>query len=375
VGDRSITVEQLDAALQIRLYELDLARYELRAHRLKRLIGATSASDPDAAVDAEILLAPPEAPRLEVERGGEAIRGPLQAPVAIVEFANFQSIHSQRMQPVLDRLLDEYGDLLSLSVRSFFPPSQVQARLAAEAVVCAAEQDAYWEYHEVLLQERAGLERSDLDAYAERLDLDLESFRKCLDGGRSSGAVEADLAEAARLGLRAAPTLFVNGIYVKAPLSYAELARVVNSELSRLQIPSPTLNARQSAGAPEAEVPTAQLPEPEVILRLPEAVLSAALEQREQLQEQLEEVDLDFEGRRLLKLTEVEPGSLYERLGLRPKDTLLLVNGNWVTNAHNPLWEVLEQRVDFTLTIMRKGIPRSFRYRVNAVGSHPTSLH
>ncbi len=85
---------------------------------------------------------------------------------------------------------------------------------AAVAAQCAAQQDSFWEYHDLLYAgqpARAGFSWGTLQSYAARLGLDGPSFAACLESPEALAAVQADFDEGARLGLRGVPATLVNG--------------------------------------------------------------------------------------------------------------------------------------------------------------------
>lgn len=103
-------------------------------------------------------------------------------------------------------------------------------------------------------------------------------------------------------------------------------------------------------------------------LPLPRDLVDRALRDPEALAAALKPGRLDVEGVRLLKLERVEPGSLYDWLGLQAGDVLMQVDGVFVHDQYNPLWDALRDHDALTLTIMRRGIPRTFQYRIEQPG-------
>ena len=88
------------------------------------------------------------------------------------------------------------------------------AQLAAEAAEAAADQGAFWEMHDLLLDHQGDLQPRDLLAYAEQLGLDLERFRDDLQrqvgapagrGGRRLGRPQRRDRHAHLLRQRAPP--------------------------------------------------------------------------------------------------------------------------------------------------------------------------
>ena len=358
----AIHASELDAPLRLALHDLDRARYELRRKQLRELIatrlGRDSRADAEAA-RVEVLLEPPEPPRLEVDVRGARLRGSPEAPVTIVEFLDFESVHCGRMQPVLRRLLAEYGDSVRLAVRDLPLPYHRNATTAALAAACAGEQGAYWEYHDALLQQQTDLSRPALARTAARVGLDAERFADCLDARRPASRLAADARQASALGVRTAPTFFVNGLYLKGPQRYEDLARVIDGELGAPRPP----RAKSPTDASPAPQPIA-LPEPDAILDLRRAEIDAALRDRAELERRLVFAPGIHDGRRLLKVAEVRPGDLFDQLGLRAGDVLLVVDGAWVTDLANPLWEALAERQETTLAVLRGPRRQIYRYSI-----------
>ena len=149
-------------------------------------------------------------------------KGKPDAPVVIVEFSDYQCPFCKRFAeetlPALQRYIDE-GTVRLVYVD--FPIDQIhpQARAAAQAAYCAAEQggpEAYWQMHDVLFAAQdqwAGKEDvvSVLADLAERAGLDGEALRTCVESGRFAERVQQGLEEGTRLGVSGTPTFFVNG--------------------------------------------------------------------------------------------------------------------------------------------------------------------
>jgi len=90
-------------------------------------------------------------------------------------------------------------------------PSHGLARPAHEAARCAGHLGKYWPYHDRLFAKQPAFEREQLIGYAVELDLPRDAFANCLDSHLFADAVDADVAEARALGVKATPTFFVNG--------------------------------------------------------------------------------------------------------------------------------------------------------------------
>jgi Na+/H+ antiporter NhaA len=148
---------------------------------------------------------------LEVDVERDHIRGPIEAPVTVVEYGDFECPYCGQAEPFVRELLREFGDVRY--VWRHLPLNDVhpQAQLAAEAAEAAAEQDAFWQMHDLLLDHQDALRPADLMGYAEQLGLDVELFSSQLRRHSGANRVAEDVNSADLSGVSGTPTFFING--------------------------------------------------------------------------------------------------------------------------------------------------------------------
>ncbi|QEC50614.1 Na+/H+ antiporter NhaA [Baekduia soli] len=148
----------------------------------------------------------------DVDPGRDHIRGPVDAPVTLIEYGDFECPYCAAAEPVIARLLEAFGAELRYVWRHL-PLTDVHpnAQLAAEAAEAAARQGAFWEMHDRLLAHQDDLAVSDLYRHAAALELDLERFSDDLGRRRTAPRVAEDVAGADASGVSGTPTFFVNG--------------------------------------------------------------------------------------------------------------------------------------------------------------------
>jgi protein-disulfide isomerase len=174
-----------------------------------------------------------EMPRVIVAADGPA-RGPADARVTIIEFADFQCPYCQRSVATLEKVLARYPQDVRLVYRHLpIEKLHLRARAAAEAAACAEEQGAFWPYHDKLFANNFALERDDLVRYAGELGLDTGKFTACVDEQRYRAKIDRDLAAAHSLGMDGTPTFVVNGILVAGAKPPEEFYHLIDSELAR----------------------------------------------------------------------------------------------------------------------------------------------
>jgi protein-disulfide isomerase len=110
-----------------------------------------------------------------------------------------------------------------------------EAVRAAEAAACAADQGAYWRYHDTLFLNQSGpnsFTDARLKQMAETLGLDTGTFNQCLDSGEKRPGVEASIAEAQAQGIDSTPTIFINGTEVAEWHDFNAVKQAIDAELA-----------------------------------------------------------------------------------------------------------------------------------------------
>jgi protein-disulfide isomerase len=130
--------------------------------------------------------------------------------VTVVEYGDFECPYCGRAEPIVRELLADFGDVRYVWRQLPLSDVHPNAQLAAEASEAAADQGAFWEMHDLLLDHQEDLRPQDLVTYAERLGLDLERFRDDLDRHRWASRVEEDVDAADMSGVTGTPTFFIN---------------------------------------------------------------------------------------------------------------------------------------------------------------------
>jgi protein-disulfide isomerase len=147
-------------------------------------------------------------PAVDVEQ--DHMRGPLDAPITVIEFGDFECPHCGRAELVVRDLLAD-TDVRYVWRHLPLPDVHPQAQLAAEASEAAGAQGAFWEMHDLLLEHQEDLRVADLMRYAADLGLDTERFHEELKRGAHQTRVAQDVESADLSGVSGTPTFFING--------------------------------------------------------------------------------------------------------------------------------------------------------------------
>lgn len=154
-------------------------------------------------------VAPPLPPAVSLD--GAAL-GSATAPVAIVEFSEFQCPFCRRFQDqTMAQIKQQYVDTGKVRYVFRHLPLDMhpQAKPAAIASHCAGKQDAFWPMHDGLFANQPRLGPPLFDELAVTLKLDLEAFRACVKDPETQKQVERDAAYANSIGATGTPTFFI----------------------------------------------------------------------------------------------------------------------------------------------------------------------
>src|SRR6266576_2766883 len=143
------------------------------------------------------------------------IRGNPEASVTLEEFGDFECQSCANLATFLDQLIKEYHPRVRLIFRNFPLPMHQFARDAALAAEAAGLQGHYWEMHDMLYREQVVWSKTDnvrqvFESYAGMIGLDLDQFRKDIDGEKAKARVDADRERGHSVGVDRTPTVFLN---------------------------------------------------------------------------------------------------------------------------------------------------------------------
>jgi protein-disulfide isomerase len=146
-------------------------------------------------------------------------RGSTNAPITIIEYSDFQCANCQAFalttQREIEKAYIETGIArLIYKHRIMYDKESI---LAAQAAECAAEQNKFWEYYNLLMQIRAtpgkeDITRAKLQDMAQSLGLDMSRFNSSLESEKYRDKVMQETEEGKTMGVTGTPTFFVNGV-------------------------------------------------------------------------------------------------------------------------------------------------------------------
>ena len=170
-----------------------------------------------------------------VDVGKSYTRGPANAPVTIVEFADFQCPYCAKVDGTVAEVLRRYGDRVRFVWKNAPLPFHEHAMFAAQAALAAGAQGKFQAMHDWLLQHQDQLDRPSVEAYADGgLHLDMKRFRQAIDKEEFKAQVQAELAQEDKISPSlGTPTFVVNGHVLQGAQLATEFQSIIEPALDK----------------------------------------------------------------------------------------------------------------------------------------------
>src|ERR1700745_2916230 len=141
--------------------------------------------------------------------------GDAKAPLVLVEYTDFQcpfcqKFHNTAFAQITANYIDT-GKVRFIS-RDFPLDFHDNARRAATAGRCAAEQGKYWEMRHVMIVNAEALKADNLATYAANVKIDVPKFKSCLDSDKFKAQIDQDIAEGGVAGVQGTPSFVIGYI-------------------------------------------------------------------------------------------------------------------------------------------------------------------
>jgi protein-disulfide isomerase len=145
--------------------------------------------------------------------GRDHIQGPVDAPIALLEYGDYECPYCGEVYPVIKAIQKRLGAKLCFAFRNFpLANMHPHAEKAAEAAEAAAAQGRFWEMHDLLYENQEALELDDIARYAQAAGLDAARLISEVQSGAHTGRVREDFKTGVRAGVNGTPGLFINGL-------------------------------------------------------------------------------------------------------------------------------------------------------------------
>lgn len=228
IKDRQIPKDQLNPEIRERIRQY----LEVEA---KKVAVDKWIADKTKKTPVEVYIQKPQRPVFDVNIKDAPFKGKADAKVTIVEYSDFQCPFCSKASVTIGELEKKYGNKIKVAYKNYPLPFHSQARLAAEAALCANEQNSklFWKMHDAMFADQSKLDKENLIATAKKIGAKEADFKSCLEATKHKAVIDSDMAEGQKLGIKSTPTFFINGKLVSGAQPIDVFSEVIDEELAK----------------------------------------------------------------------------------------------------------------------------------------------
>jgi protein-disulfide isomerase len=176
---------------------------------------------------------PPANPIVNIQlKADDHAKGVKTAKVTIVEYSDFQCPYCGRAEPTVEQILTTYGKDVYFVYRHFPLSFHPNARPAALASECAAEQGKFWEFHDLAYANQDKLGAQQYIDWATQLKLDVDKFKTCVDSQKYAQRVDEDFTQGQTDGVTGTPAFFINGQLIAGAYPFDSFKQIIDAKLA-----------------------------------------------------------------------------------------------------------------------------------------------
>ncbi len=179
---------------------------------------------------------------------GSPTKGSENAPVTIVEFADFSCPFCAAYAPVLEKAFEEHKNEVRV-VFKFMPlPGHGEPALRSARAGIAAWKvaDKFWEMNKKMFANQQHFEQSDLEMYAKDVGVPLDKFKATMGADATKERLAQDQKLADSLQVHGTPSIFINGREFNLK---EDINEWIAQEAASASVPGKTVGAVPSASA------------------------------------------------------------------------------------------------------------------------------
>jgi protein-disulfide isomerase len=149
--------------------------------------------------------------------------------ITLTEYADFQCPACAQFAPLVSQVKEQFKDQIRFEFKHFplvqIHPNATSAHRAAQA---AANQNKFWEMHDLLYQNQnswssVSSPATTFETYAQQINLNLDTYKTDYESGDVLSIINADIAEGKNLGVAGTPTFFIDGKKIEDTESIASV--------------------------------------------------------------------------------------------------------------------------------------------------------
>ena len=143
----------------------------------------------------------------------------------IVEFIDYNCGYCKKTLPTLSKLMKNFENIQIVFID--YPILSESSEIAARAALAANEQNVYFDFHTILLNNTKSINEDFLFEVANRLKLDLNKFKKDMSSEKIKNNIIANIKFANSLKIRGTPTFIIGNQILPGAYDYDKLKEII----------------------------------------------------------------------------------------------------------------------------------------------------
>ena len=151
--------------------------------------------------------------------------GNINGKLIIIEFVDYNCGYCKKTLPTIAKLIKNFDNIQIVFVD--YPILSESSEIAARASLAANEQNAYFEYHTILLNNTKSINEGFLLKIAKELKLDIEKFKRDISSEKIKNNIIQNIKFANGLKIRGTPTFIIENQILPGAYDYEKLKKII----------------------------------------------------------------------------------------------------------------------------------------------------
>ena len=151
--------------------------------------------------------------------------GNKESKLIIVEFIDYNCGYCRKTLPTISKLIKNFDNIQIVFVD--YPILSESSEIAARASLAANEQNAYFEYHTILLNNTKLINEDFLYQIAKELGLNIKKFKKDMSSEKTKNNIIKNIKFANSLKIRGTPTFIIGQLILPGAYDYDKLKKII----------------------------------------------------------------------------------------------------------------------------------------------------
>lgn len=151
--------------------------------------------------------------------------GNMDSKLIIIEFVDYNCGYCKKTLSTISKLMKNFDNIQIVFID--YPILSESSEIAARASLAANEQNAYFEYHSILLNNTKSINENILYKIAKELSLDIEKFKKDISSEKIKNNIIKNIKFANSLKIKGTPTFIIGKQILPGAYDYEKLKKII----------------------------------------------------------------------------------------------------------------------------------------------------